>query len=112
MTSLPPVVITTAHERALFALHSPMRVLLATCCLYPNLELHTCLKHPVGKRHLVEHVLAVLLNDKLIAVGVRKALVGGGSAFVSKPYEARRKSEKTNQLPRLASRPRGHRQPN
>ena len=66
MTSLPPVVITTAHERALFALHSPMRVLLATCCLYPNLELHTCLKHLVGKRHLVEHVLIVLINDKLL----------------------------------------------
>ena len=48
MTSLPPMVITTAHERALFALHSPMRVLLATCCLYPNLELLTCLTHPAG----------------------------------------------------------------
>ena len=27
--------------------------------------------------------MAVLLNDKLIAVGVRKALVGGGLAFAN-----------------------------
>ena len=38
--------------------------------------------------------MAVLLNDKLIAVGVRKALVGGGLAFVSKPCEARRSQKK------------------